>query len=341
MKYLCLLVITLSGCSKPSEEAKAPDPIAEVRTATAQSGTTVSTITAYGAVEADLAGSTSLVAEREAVLARIEAANGTQVRAGQVIAVLRASPLATLDAVKSANEVRAASAVLARAVRLRSDGLASDADVETARTAVSAARATRTSLNTSQASLVLRAPTKGVVQNLTLRPGDQIAAGTTVATVAAAGHLRARFGLDPLAVQAVHVGQPIRISQLKGGEFLDASVSGIDTQVDATTRLASVFAKLPRDYDAGPGVPLKANIRIGSRTASITIPYAALLDGGGKSYIFVVESGVAHRKDVVDGSADGDRVSVTSGLKPGEHVVIEGGTALEDGMRVHEKASGK
>ncbi len=68
-----------------------------------------------------------------------------------------------------------------------------------------------------------------------------------------------------------------------------------------------------------------------------TVPYAALLDEGGQAYLFVISGGIAHRRDVIAGPSDGRRVAILNGLRPGEAVVVEGGTALEDGMRVRTR----
>jgi len=51
----------------------------------------------------------------------------------------------------------------------------------------------------------------------------------------------------------------------------------------------------------------------------------------------VVERGVARRRDIVVAPGSGDRVPVTSGLNAAELVITEGGTALEDGMRVRTR----
>jgi len=47
---------------------------------------------------------------------------------------------------------------------------------------------------------------------------------------------------------------------------------------------------------------------------------------------------VARSRDVSPGNSSGDRVQILKGLQPGEKVVTEGGTALEDGMKVAEVA---
>lgn len=113
----------------------------------------------------------------------------------------------------------------------------SDADIETARAAAATAAATRSAAAQRGGTLVLRAPVAGTVQNLTARPGDVVAPGTTVATIGATGDLRARFGVDPAAART-HPGQPIVLSAVDGGTALATTVSGIDPQVDPATRLA-------------------------------------------------------------------------------------------------------
>ena len=53
--------------------------------------------------------------------------------------------------------------------------------------------------------------------------------------------------------------------------------------------------------------------------------------------MFVVEKGVARRRDVVIATEGEDGVALTRGVNPGEQVVTAGGTALEDGMKVRFK----
>ena len=332
-------LLLLAACSKadaPAED-KAPDPVASVRTAAASTGAATGTVTVYGAAEAGPGNERALPVQAEARLARIVAPTGTAVRAGQVIAVLEPTPTTQLDAAKATSEAAAAAKALARAQRLRADGLMSDADVETARTAAAAANATRASAAQRGATLTLRAPAAGTVQALTAKPGDIIAAGTAVATIATPGELRARFGIDPAVAPRVHAGQPIRIAAANGAAIA-ATVAGVDPQVDATTRLASVFAALPAASRVGAGESLHADLPLGAGVAGVTIPYAALLDDGGRTYVFVVTGGVAHSRDVSPGSSAGDSVAILRGVAPGDRVVVQGGTALTDGMKVREAA---
>jgi RND family efflux transporter MFP subunit len=327
-----LPLMLLAGCGA-SKAPKAEDaPIATVKSSVATLGASRDDLTVYGVTEAGPGGERSVVAAREAILVSILAPTGTAVVAGQPIATLRPSPTAALELAKASSDATVASAALARAMRLRGDGLVSNADVETARAALRTATATR--IAASSGSNVLRAPAGGTVQALNAKPGDQIAAGTAVASIAAAGERRARFGVDPATASRIHAGQGITISALSGGPAVAATVVGIDPAVDATTRLASVFARVSATFAVG--APLRGQISVGGTASGVTIPYAALLDDGGQSFVFVIEKGLVKKRDVSPGSSSGDRVTIANGLQPGEHVVTEGGTALEDGMKIRE-----
>jgi hypothetical protein len=49
--------------------------------------------------------------------------------------------------------------------------------------------------------------------------------------------------------------------------------------------------------------------------------------------------GIARKRDVVVGNGVGDRITVLRGLDLGARVVTEGGTALEDDMKVRDRAA--
>ena len=330
-------LMMLAACGSAPETGTAPDPIARVRTVVARAGTSREMLTVYGVAEAGPGGVQSLITPSEAIITRIAAPTGSTVQRGQIIAFLQASSATRLELSRAASDASAANAALARFSRLRTDGLASDADVETARAAAASANALRASLSTRAAGLILRAPMAGTVQNLNAKVGDQLAAGTMVASIAGPGNARARFGVDAVALQTIKIGQPIRIQAVGAVKIIETIVAGIDAQPDAITRLGSVFATLAPGSGTAVGQPLKAAITVGAVKPGITVPYAALLDDGGRPYVFVVVKDIAHRIDIVPGNTTGDQVTVLQGLTAGNRVVIEGGTALDDGMKIRER----
>jgi RND family efflux transporter MFP subunit len=338
---LLLSALLLVGCGKGAGNENASDePVAEVHVATATLGSNDGAIVAYGATEAGPGATHSLVAPAEAIVDTVWAPTGTAVGVGQAVVSLRPSRTSRLENAKAISDVQAANAAYARALRLRKDGLASNADVETARSAAAAARATVANTGIG-GGVTLRAPVAGTVQGLTAKPGDQLGAGATIATIVGRGDLRARFGVDPAIAPRIHPGTFAQIELAGGGTPVTVPIVGVDPTVDATTRLASVFVRVPAGFSLAAGEPLRAMVQVGATGQGITIPYSALLDDGGRSYVFVVQKGVAKRVDVSPGNSAGDTIQILKGLQPGVQVVTEGGTALDDGMKVRVVGVGR
>lgn len=335
-RFAILICFLAAACSRSQPADSGASPVAEVRTALATAGTAADTVTVYGIAEQASGNEHALTTQAEAILARIVASTGTAVGAGQVVAVLAPSPNARLDLSKAGTDARAAEAALARARRLRKDGLASDADVNSAVAAYRSAAQTLEAARQRSSTLVLRAPVPGTVQALTAKQGDLVPAGTAVASIGRRGDLRAHLGVEPSIAAKVRTGQPISISSVGLASSVATAVAGVDPLVDPATHLASIYAPLP-DGQFAPGQPLRAAIGVSGGSGGVLIPYSALMDDGGRTYVFVVRNGIAVRRDVRPGNSAGDTIAILAGLQPNERVVTEGGTALEDGMRVREQ----
>ncbi len=337
MKHAAALftVLMLSACSgAANDDGKGPDPVALVGIARAQQGPITQQITLYGLVEAGASGKQVLAAPADAIVARIVAPVGTKVATGDVIVQLSAAPSTKLDLAKAISDAGAADAVYARSRRLHADGLISDGEVEAARAAATSADAARDSLSGRAGALTLRALAPGYVQTIAVNPGELVTVGGAVATIGRIGDVRARFGADPASARQLRVGMPVRLEPSGGHPPLTLPIASVDPAVDPLTRLASVFVRLPADAGFAAGETLRGSAGMGSAGAALSIPYVALLDDGGQPFVYVVTGGIAHRHDVSIGAADGDRIAVLKGIGAGDQVVTQGGTALEDGMKV-------
>ena len=328
----------LAACSGGAEQAEnAAEPVALVKLARAEQSSLAPQVTVYGAAEAGPMGKLSLSAPAEGIVTTILAPVGTHVVAGQVIARLLPSPATGLELAKASSDAQAANAALARAQRLKGDGLGSNAEVETALAAAKSANATRTSLAARAGAMTLRAPAAGVVDTVTAAVGDLVQPGGVIASISRSGDMRVRFGVDPATARSLHPGMSLAIAAAGGRGPITVPIQSIDPVADPQTRLYSVFATISPASGIGLGETLTATVGSGEASAAPGIPYAALLDDAGQPFVYVVEAGVAHRREIVPGAVSGDRVAITSGIKPGESVAVEGGTALEDGMKVRTK----
>lgn len=327
-------LIALAACSGNNGAGKdTVAPTALVQLVRVSDGTVQATTTVYGAVDAGPSARVDLVALAEATVTRIVAPIGTRVRVGQVVAVLSPSPMTRLELARAGSDSQAATLAFERMQRLRRDGLVSDAEVEAARAAARTATATRASLKTRTDTMTLRTPVDGFVASVSVSPGALVAPGGTVVTVTRNDTARARFGVPPEVARTIQIGQPIRLATPQG--LIVAQIASIDPAVDPQTKLASIYAVLPPGTPAG--ALISATLMTGRGQRGVVIPYPALLDDAGQPFVYVVIRGVAHRRNVVIGDEASGRVAISSGLKVDEVVVIAGGTAVEDGMKVRTR----
>lgn len=340
MKFLplSLTLLALSACSSgaPATQDSAT-PVALVSLARASGGGVAQTQTLYGAIELSANNQYTLSAPAEATVAALLRPAGSSVARGDGVVALRASPATQASYAQNAAAARSAQEAYERARRLRADGLVSDAEVESARAAAAGAAAQARALSAQTGGLTLRAPGPGYVQTIVVNPGELVAAGATVATIARSGDLRARFGLDPALVSSLVRGKGVKIARPGSDTSVTVPIVSIDPSADPQTRLASLYASVPSGLAIGAGQTLTGEVTLAESGNAVTIPYSALLDEGGQPYVYVVDKNVAHRRDVVPGASDGQTVAIDHGLNPGEVVVTQGGTALEDGMKVRTK----
>jgi len=110
----------------------------------------------------------------------------------------------------------------------------------------------------------------------------------------------------------------------------------VDNQIDPATGTVKLKAQFPNE-DGGlfPNQFVNVRMLLDTRRDATLVPSAAVVRGGQGTFVYVIKEDrtVALRK-VALGMAEGDNVSIESGLAPGERVVVEGSDRLRDGAKV-------
>jgi membrane fusion protein (multidrug efflux system) len=137
----------------------------------------------------------------------------------------------------------------------------------------------------------------------------------------------------------IRVGQPLTFSTdaIPRNNFT-GKVMFINPMVNEADRSVKVIAEVDnRAEQLKGGLFVKGRILTGKRTGILQVPRASLLTwdvAEKKGDLFVVNGEIAKRRTVQTGSIMGDFVEITSGLSPGEPVVVRGAFNLKDGDRV-------
>jgi len=256
---------------------------------------------------------------------------GAEVRAGQVIATIKADGVSGGDANRAAAaELAAARAELARIEPLWRDRLVTRAEYNAAVAAVERARA---AYSGSAASGRVTAPVSGVITAVDAATGEYVSTGAPVASVGSAAGLTLRADVpagqyaaagdiaDARIVLPYAGGKTLLLSQA-GGRRAGASASG-----GAAGYVPVTFTF--RSDEVIPGTAVDTYLLGSGSTDVLSVPASAIVEQQGEYYVYVrLDEDCYTKQPVTLGATDGDRRAITAGLHGGETVVSRGTTAV-------------
>jgi len=280
------------------------------------------------------------LAETEAMVKRAEASLES-VKAGQAQAQVA---------------VNRAERELARILKLKESGLATQQGVDDSRSEAEAAKArleaARAQIGVADEELrqvkarlnkgVVSASMDGVVALRDINVGDltsDAAVGKPIFRIVDNRLLNLTVTVPSADSSRVKVGQALEFSvdSMPNKKFA-GKVMFINPELSAADRSLKVIAEVTNTSELlKGGLFAKGRIVTGTRATVLQIPRSAIsaLDlASGKGALFVVENGVAQKRDITIGMVNGEMVELLTGLKIGEQYVVRGAFNLKDGDKV-------
>ncbi len=187
---------------------------------------------------------------------------------------------------------------------------------------------------------ILRADASGVVNDITVQPGQIVAAGAPLLNTIGENQIIVRLGLEGEDVRRVQAGQGVELRAVNapGTEPVPGKIRFIASRVNPQTRLVDVFVAPDSAAHFVLNEYVRGDIVIAAHEAWV-VPRAAVLPEDGRNILYTVESGRAVRHAIALGLQNDQEVEVIGqALKAGEPVVVVGNSQLQPGMAVHEGA---
>ena len=127
-----------------------------------------------------------------------------------------------------------------------------------------------------------------------------------------------------------------------GKSLAHGKLAAVDNQIDVTTGTVKLKAQFDNTDDAlFPSQFVNARLKVATLSGVTLIPSAAVQRGAPGTFVYVVaENNIVSLRKVTLGPASGDLVSISTGVQPGEQVVIDGVDKLRDGAKVSTAAAG-
>ena len=188
------------------------------------------------------------------------------------------------------------------------------------------------------ADTIIRASFDGTVGFRRVSVGSLVSPGSVITTLDDASLIKLDFTVAETYIHALDKNLPViaATAGLPGREF-QGKVTHLDSRVDPVTRSIAVRAELPNPKgELKPGMFMTVRLQ-GEVAPALLVPEGAIVPEQGHTYVFVVENGVAHRRDVKLGKRRPGEVEIVDGLKEHERVVTEGTQNLREGSTVNEQ----
>ncbi len=289
----------------------------------------------------------------------------TEVFVTQWVPVRRGAPLARLDSTETEAALEALKAVEAqarvgeararreheRAKQLKEYGLITQQAFDEATSALEAAeaatKAAGAQVRTGNARLAksfIKSPMDGIVAERLVSVGDRVenvGGGGTMFRIVDNRLLDLTVTVPSPQLSGVRTGQQIEFTtNAVPGRTFTGKVMFINPAIDEGSRAAKIVAEV-RNADGAlkGGMFVDGRILTSVRTGVLQVPRTALLNwnvADCTAEVFVVRDGRAEKRAVQTGAgaAAGAPVEITSGLAPGDQVVVRGGFALRHGDKV-------
>ena len=176
--------------------------------------------------------------------------------------------------------------------------------------------------------LTLVAPVSGTVLEQLAAPGQRLEAGSPVARIARGGQLVIELQASSQQAQLLRVGDALTVDGCK----TPARVTALSPQLSSATQGVQLRAELVKREDClriNQFVQVRWQGRGGAGATTYTVPAAAVVQQGGRQYVFVRQAQGFVATPVSTGPGTGADVLVTSGLKAGDEVVVQGVAAVK------------
>lgn len=329
------LILLLAACSsgKPGSDAQPP---IDVGTAMPKLQVFHTKVAAFGQLAADSRNAISLSLPQATEILATEVVPGRRVKRGAVLLKYATDPAVRSAWLQAQSALRVAQDDLTRSERLHAEKLATNAQLDAARKAVSDARAAlaeQASLGGAQAVASLTAPANGVVTAVAVQRGQRAAAGTILVQFTPEDALAAQLGVEPEAAADLKTGMPVTIRLVyasRGAPPLAGTVAMVGDAVNPQTHLTDVVATLDRPVRLAAGTALSAVIDT-SNFKAWSVPRDALQNDAQGDFIYQIEDGKAKRVDVKVLAPDGSPIGVEGALDPHAPVITLGSYEIDNG----------
>ncbi len=195
------------------------------------------------------------------------------------------------------------------------------ADYDAALSQVNTIQANMKVINAQIDKTVIRAPFSGELGIRVVSPGAYVTPQTLIGSIHQTDKVKIDFTVPETFTSLVEKGNKVKIQTDGFAENLDATITAIEPQINTVSRNIKVRAKLIKGI-IHPGAFVKVYLTQIRR--GIMVPSNAIIPDALSNQVVIVRNGKATFVNVETGLRNANLVELTSGVSPGDSIIVSG-----------------
>ena len=177
-------------------------------------------------------------------------------------------------------------------------------------------------------------PISGTVDQMDLKLGQAAAPGATAIRILNTDFLKIKANVPESYADRVHQGDQVQVMIPDANDSLTAKITFAARAIDAASRSFPIEIQLAGSNRLKPNMTAVLKIADYSKSNALVVPINAIQKSESGDFVFVDENGYAKKRVIVQGTSYGGKAEIKSGLKPGDKLVTDGASEIEDGDKL-------
>ena len=334
---LIILLAILPKCHRKIE--KGEETVAAVVTQIVQPSTAEDLIYLPAIVRARF--DAQLATDKPGIVAEILADKGNLVEAGQPLLRIEDSTWKT-SAEKADIDLREAKKELDRWQELQKTGAVSPSDFDTIKARYDTAVLALTDARIQYGKCTLKSPIRGIIADRYLEVGEHAPEGIAAFRLVDIDEVKLSVDIPERNVLSIAQGTLMTfVVDVLPARVFTGTVSFVSSAAsEGNNSFAAELRCANPDHELRPGMIARTALSRAVHKDAIVVPLSAITPRKGEYIAFVVENEKASRRVVKLEAITEKEIVLSSGLNPGDELVVDGNRTLADGMKVSRGGTG-
>lgn len=209
-----------------------------------------------------------------------------------------------------------------------------DTKIAEAKTSIAAIRSTLNVAKVQADNLIIHSPITGQVTKELTSVGDLVAPGTPLLEITNLNSLEVIFSVPENETGFSQIGTALTLGIPGSDTSINGEVINTINQSSTFTRKTELKGKLEDSSMLNDGQFVKVHLQ-SPPVKKLLVPLEAVHTRYKTDYVFVVENGIAHQRNVTTGNVVDNNIEIIDGLSEGATVVVRHDIALSNNTSVN------